>query len=113
MKLSDLPANPLYKVLVTMRDGGGYRAYYGSKIANAAKASQTVNSDYDTYDSAVVCADSEADAKDIHPRGPDYSMDNECDLGCWAKRESIAVEYIGEAKDGLPRGVVCASFNAG
>lgn len=33
------------------------------------KISQNVNNEYDTYDSAVVYAESEEEAKQIHPEG--------------------------------------------
>ncbi len=75
--------------------------------------SQTYSNDYDTFDSAVVAADSEDEARNLHPRGAvitdwtDASMD-------WATRpEQVVVKYLGEAAPGVVRGVVCASFNAG
>jgi hypothetical protein len=64
------------------------------------KISQTENTDYDTFDSAVVCAPNEETARNIHPMmGKDTSK--------------VKVEYLGEAKDGLLEDVICASFNAG
>ena len=67
---------------------------------------QTVNIGYDTYDSAVVAAESEEEARNIEvgDTGP---------YGTWAKPEHVRVEYLGEARDKHPFGVVCASFNAG
>lgn len=84
--------------------------------------SQTVNTGYDTYDSCVVAAETEEDAKTIHPskytkvcavKANDDGRHN--DLGCftWGYQEDVKAEYLGEAKDDLARGVVCASFNAG
>ncbi len=88
---------------------------------------------YDTYDSAVVVAKSEDDARNIHPSrfvthvtdgkwmgtysggesiGSEY--DNDDCMSCWPKYsdiDCIEVEYLGETDKG--RGVVCASFNAG
>lgn len=95
--------------------------------------SQEENDDYDTYDEAVVCAESEEDAKRICPSNY-YEYNEElkvfhwhCNIGTnkeqyhpkdlcgsWATRlENIEVEYIGEAKEGSKPGIICASFNAG
>lgn len=73
--------------------------------------SQTKNNDYDTYDSAVVAAESEADAKMIHPsNGRDIRTEN---FPTWVSDPAdVQCEYIGEAKDGTQKGVICASFNA-
>jgi len=76
------------------------------------------NVDYDTYDSAVVCAESEEEARKMHPsknydsKHPWWSNDN------WHKDwanalEDVRVTLLGEAKEGLDRGVICRSFNAG
>ena len=73
---------------------------------------QTVNNDYDTFDSAIVCAESEEDARSIEPRGG-VCPDKPEPYSSWAQKKDVQVEYIGEAKEGLSRGVVCASFNAG
>ncbi len=58
--------------------------------------SQTVNSDYDTYDSAVVVAESEDQARLILPG---------CD-GRWTTPENVQVKCIGVAVDGLESGTV-------
>lgn len=68
---------------------------------------------WDTYDSVVVAAKSEDDAREIHPYGDDL---NGCpkwreDWPRYEERECINVEYLGETE--RARGVVCASFNAG
>ena len=90
--------------------------------------SQDVNTDYATYSDAVVCAESEEEARKIHPDGEyDYketANDNpyadkdeyikaDRDYGTWAKKEFVNVEYIGEAKEDMEKGVVCSSFHAG
>jgi len=69
--------------------------------------SQDVNNGYDSYDSAVVCAKDEEEARNIHPSG--YGND----YGTWCDVKDVKVEYIGKAKKGSKKGVVCASFNAG
>lgn len=99
------------------------------------RISQTVNSGYDTYDSAVVAAESEEDARHMQPSGAvpaDYDgevfpidkADDDAFLATWceehfcsrvfdgwAQPKHVKVEYLGETQ--RPRGVVCASFNAG
>ncbi len=90
---------------------------------------QTVNNNYDTYDSAIVVADNEEEARKISPSGraniefalPDGSIfynfkPNNCNCFFmeWVeKEEDVNVEYIGKAKNGMKKGVVVASFNAG
>jgi hypothetical protein len=70
--------------------------------------SQNENNGYDTFDSIVVCAESESDAVTIHPN---YDWDNRY---VWAESfESVSCEYIGEAAHHMERGVVISSFNAG
>jgi hypothetical protein len=98
------------------------------------RISQNINDGYDTYDSAVVAADNEEDARNIHPsqfvthfRGDkwygtyssppieEYETENDV-TRCWVLREdldTIKVEYLGEATDTVKRGVILASFNAG
>jgi hypothetical protein len=72
---------------------------------------QTDNDDWDTYDSCLVCAENEEDARTIAPNGKVFK-ENET-LGIWAKSaESITCEEIGEANDKQERGVIIASFNA-
>ena len=74
---------------------------------------------YDTYDSAVVAAKSEADARLIHPGGSGYiyvvdrkqwSLNDDT----WVDPVDVKVNYIGTAKPGTVAGtVICASFFAG
>jgi hypothetical protein len=72
---------------------------------------QDVETGYDTYDSVVVAAKTETDAKSIHPEGDDawrYWS------GCWPwSPESVSVKLIGKAVKGTPAGVILSSFNAG
>jgi hypothetical protein len=78
------------------------------------KISQDVNKEYDTYDSAVVAAESGEDAVQIHPAGPERFVTTDSErLDTWAKAADVECEYLGEAKEGTERGVICASFNAG
>lgn len=89
---------------------------------------QTENEGYDTYDSCVVCAESEDEAKRIFPdeyciwneskcgwvwKNP-VDHDAECRVTDWATRlESVHCKLIGTAAQGIEKGVVIASFNAG
>lgn len=87
---------------------------------------------YDTYDSAVVAAESEGDARNIHPSesvthatngkwmgtysggkniGSEYENDDGYYWPKYSDIDSVEVEYIGETYK--PRGVILASFNAG
>lgn len=76
--------------------------------------SQTANNDYDTYDSAVVCAPDEETARNMNPSDGELMTAEE-----WKKRhsswcaspEQVTVEYIGETN--REQGLVLASFNAG
>jgi hypothetical protein len=77
------------------------------------RISQKKNRGYDTYGSAVVCAESETDAASIHPNGRTCRTTDDDDCGEWAKQSDVIVEYIGEAAKGIQRCVIVASFNAG
>ena len=65
---------------------------------------QEVNNDYDTYDSAVVCAESEEEARNTDVGLAEYS---------WAKPSDVKVKEIGIANDDVKKGIIVASFNAG
>lgn len=82
--------------------------------------SQSANGGYDTYDSAVVCAENEADARTIHPCGdsPHYVVPpgkgvTDQRFGTWTSQDNVTVELLGVAEGSVPRGVVLASYNAG
>lgn len=71
------------------------------------------NLDYDTFDSAVICADDEDDARMTHPRGHG-EWDGKGDVyGCWCDATDVTVKEIGLAHPKMEKGVICASFNAG
>ncbi len=80
------------------------------------KIYQNLNNGYDTYDSAVVVANSAAEAQKIHPcdASGDFDMyDN------WVSRPSLVkVKYLGEVvgeldSDTYPGAIICSSYNAG
>lgn len=67
----------------------------------------------DTYSDAVVCASSEEDAVTIHP-GFGWDTDLWSSGREWCKSpDSVTVKYLGEATEGIERGIICASFHAG
>lgn len=77
--------------------------------------SQTARSDYDTYDSAVVAAETEDEARQINPDG-EWPKEGEFrwEWGSWCRTPAeVTVKHIGDAAEGVERGVVLASFNAG
>jgi hypothetical protein len=74
---------------------------------NLYKISQEVNSDYDTYDSAIVCAPDEETARNMCPSHGAVRNHSWCDA------KDVCVEYIGEAASSVSEGIVLASFNAG
>ena len=74
--------------------------------------SQNINSGYDTYDSIIVCAETEEDARKIHPYGGENTKNNG-EYSVWADPEDVFVEEIGTANKDVEKGVVIASFNAG
>jgi len=82
---------------------------------------QDTNLGYDTYDSAVVIATSEEEAKTIHPGGcrweevgqGQWSWTSDWGLMDWTVPENVTVTCIGAATQGQVGDVVCASFNAG
>ena len=79
--------------------------------------SQNVATGYDTYDSAVVAAETEKDARETYPG--EYTPEGwpaqylDALFPDWAHPDSVTAKYIGEAAEGVAAGVICASFNAG
>jgi len=71
--------------------------------------SQSQTRGYDTYDSCVVCAESEEAAKQINPDG-EWNKS----YRAWCKTpEDVTIECLGVAKPSLQVGVIISSFNAG
>lgn len=76
-------------------------------MSNLYLLTQTANGGYDTYDSAVVCADSEEEATRIEVGTTGM-------YGSWVKPKDVEAELIGVASKSVKKGeVICASFNAG
>ena len=95
------------------------------------KVSSKEDLGYDSYDSFIVSAQSEEDARKVHPSenvthisnnnwmgtytgGPNIAQEYLVSYGGWIKCSDIHtldVEYIGETNE--PKGVILASYNAG
>lgn len=74
---------------------------------------QDKNSGWDTYDSAVVCAANEEEARNMDPYNG-KAVDWTESVYLWAfKKEDVSVKFLGKAEKSIKRGVVCASYNAG
>jgi hypothetical protein len=80
---------------------------------------QNKNSEYDSYDSAVVAAETEEAARMMHPgRFSSENYDKPWDgqdegWSSWCAAKDVNVEYLGEAKEGQMADVIVSSFNAG
>ena len=80
---------------------------------------------YDTYDSCVVCAESEEEAQKIVPCSYYQYIDgvlcdtiigrpiDKYDLGWPSHQSEVKVKLIGIADPSVEKGVVIASYNAG
>lgn len=71
--------------------------------------SQDHNGAYDVFDAALVAAESEADAKTIHPSGSEsWDRRNWCE-----SPDRVDAVLVGKAADGVQRGVLLTKFAAG
>ena len=85
--------------------------------------SQDVNNSYDTYDSAVVAAKTELEARRTYPANsnslldyswPKWEEEEAKPYGVWVKSHTqVKAEFIGIAAEGVEAGVILASFDAG
>lgn len=100
----DIPAVPVVKT----GPGGDYVQAWPQKKMKLYLISQDVNNDWDTYNSLVVAAKNEEEARNTNPVGRvEWPYRN------WCAPEQVKVQLIGEAVDGIEKGVICASFTAG
>lgn len=73
--------------------------------------SQDVYTGFDTYRSAVVAAENENDARDMHPNGT-VLLSEDLDNGGWPTNPKyVDAEYLGETTK--EKGVICADFRRG
>ena len=77
---------------------------------NLYKIARAEHGGWDTFDSAVVVAESSKEAKMIHPNIYSYE---EIDDWSWINADDVIVTYLGIADSNLKKGVIVASFNAG
>lgn len=63
---------------------------------------------YDTYDSSIVAAESEEEAKTIHASGGRWDEYTWCDCAA-----HVQAELVGLANPETKSGVILSSFNAG
>jgi len=76
--------------------------------------SQNEVSGWDTYSDMVVCAESEDEARKIHPLSDIHDDGWKNSYDCWCKSpDKVKVEYLGEAAEGIGKGIICSSFHAG
>ena len=78
--------------------------------------SQNVNTGYDTFDSAVVTANTEEEARIIKPSWdsqiePWDGKNNE--YGSWCDAKDVKVKLIGKSDIISEPKIICSSFNAG
>jgi len=77
---------------------------------NLYHISQTQNTEYDTFDSAIVAAETSEIARHIVPNGNTF----DAAYNAWCDSPGmVTVVLIGEATPKTLRGVVLSSFNAG
>lgn len=72
-------------------------------------------SGYDNYDEFVIICDDEEEAKHTSPYG-NIITEKTGDYDTWVgidKIDKVKVTYLGEAKEGSIKGIVCSSFHAG
>ena len=79
---------------------------------NIYKIWQTENDDYNTFDSAIVYAETDDEARNIHPYW--IGWDHWLSKRSWVSSpDKVMVEKIGETSLDVKSGVILASFNAG
>ena len=81
---------------------------------NIYKIKQNANKDYDTYDSAVVIAESAQEAQQMQPEQDEPGFSPDSREFKWAVPEDVIVTYIGIADPAFTKPcVIVSSFNAG
>jgi hypothetical protein len=74
---------------------------------------QSENSDYETYDAAVVIAENEEEARNMNPATGEKMTKQEWADSFWCfSSQNVRVTYLGESVDNK-KGLVCTSFSTG
>ena len=74
--------------------------------------SQSKDTGYDYFDSAVVAAETEEEAKLMHPQdGKDIRTRVQVVQTWTYSPEDVDCQYLGEAKGGTQKEVICSSYN--
>lgn len=68
--------------------------------------------EWDTYDSAVVCAPDEDTARKIDPNGKPELIEWGEEKSYWVAPANVKCKLIGQSISSMEQGVVCASYNA-
>ena len=85
---------------------------------NIYKLTQKINTWYDTYDSIIVYAENEEEAKKISPNDwetptkEQFFSARSWEFTTWGYKEAIEVEFLGIASDYNSSWIILASFNA-
>jgi hypothetical protein len=78
---------------------------------------QTETDRYGSYDSAVVCAETEEQARELSPSDGNprdwKQCEEEGDTSWCSSPEKVKVDLLGQADQKYQPGVICASYNAG
>jgi hypothetical protein len=82
------------------------------KTMNIYLLTQTQNTGYDTYDSVVVIAPSEEEAKTIHPEGQQQWGNDYISSWCQSPSD-VTAKLVGTALPNASQGIILSSFNAG
>jgi hypothetical protein len=75
--------------------------------------SQDKNKDCDTFDRAVVAAETYDDARRMHPSGGNINENSRRSCAWVSNPNDVKCQYIGEAAEGTVKSIICASFHAG
>lgn len=68
---------------------------------------------YDTYENAVVAAENEEIARNIHPNCYQFLDDADYDSATWTHYGNVKATLIGIAASDIKRGVILSSFHEG
>jgi len=67
------------------------------------------SADYGEYESFIVVADNEKEAKSYHPQGHLMSINEAHDVSSWTQEEPV-ITTLGSTEHGIEKGVVLAEY---